>query len=154
MKFENIIVPTDFSNNASIAAPYAVDLAKTFYASVHLLHIFDAALYFTATAADTYAVLAATPTGWLATKYDADEFKLRKLAETLSAGGIAIRPVIRKGSPALEIAQLAGELPNPLIVIATHGRTGLAHLLMGSVAERVVRTSKCPVLTIPASGKA
>src|SRR6478609_6416603 len=149
MKFENIVVPTDFSNNANSAVPYALELGKSFGAAVHLLHIFDAALYFTATAADTYAVLAATPTGWLATKYDADEFKLRKLAETLGASGVTLRPVIRKGSPAHEIVQFAGEQANPLIIIATHGRTGLAHLLMGSVAERVVRISTCPVLTVP-----
>jgi universal stress protein A len=150
MKFENIIVPTDFSNNASGAAPYAVELGKSFNAAVHLFHAFDAALYFTATAADTYAVLAATPTGWLATKYDADEFKLRKLAETLSGNGVVLRPVIRKGSPAHEIVAFANELAHPLIVVATQGRTGLSHLLLGSVAERVVRTSTCPVLTIPA----
>ena len=149
IKFDNIIVPTDYSSLANSAVPHALELAKSFNSTVHLVHVFEAGLYFTATAADTYAVLSATPSGWLATKYIEDELRLQKLAQSLSRDSIVVSPVMRKGNAAHEIAKFADELPNAVVVIATHGRTGLQHMLMGSVAERVVRSCPCPVLTIP-----
>ena len=76
------------------------------------------------------------------------EAHLLDLEERLGKDGVKITPFVRVGNPVEEIMQFVGENAVDLIVMGTHGRSGLAHLLIGSVAERVVRTSKVPVLTI------
>ena len=78
---------------------------------------------------------------------------MKKQAETLAARlrrpSVDVQSRVVQGAPALEITRLSAELGADLVVMGTHGRTGLSHLLVGSVAERVVRTSLVPVLTIP-----
>jgi universal stress protein A len=148
MNIETIIVPTDYSANATVAMPYAVELARAFQSQIHLVHVFEASLYFTATAADTFAVLAATPAAWLETKVVESEELLILEGKKLAADGINVTTKMLKGNPVRELVRYAGEQRNAFIVVATHGYTGLAHAVMGSVAERLVRTSPCPVLTV------
>jgi nucleotide-binding universal stress UspA family protein len=79
---------------------------------------------------------------------------LAERAERLRAAGIACQTRLLEGGPALEIVRRAQETGADLIVVGTHGRTGIAHAVLGSVAERVVRHSTCPVLTVPFARKA
>jgi nucleotide-binding universal stress UspA family protein len=148
MNIETIVVPTDFSKNANAAMPYAVELSRAFGAKIHLVHVFEASLYFTATAADTYAVLAATPAKWLDSKVVENEELLILAGKKFAVDGIDVTTRLLKGNPVKELVKYASEQPHACIVITTHGYTGLAHAVMGSVAERIVRTSLCPVLTV------
>jgi nucleotide-binding universal stress UspA family protein len=79
------------------------------------------------------------------------ERQLRELATAEIGSSVAWKPIIRQGRPATEIVEAAREIEADLIVIATHGHTGLKHVLLGSVAENVVRHAPCPVLTVRTS---
>jgi nucleotide-binding universal stress UspA family protein len=147
--FRNIILPTDFSKNAAAAAPFAGELARRFGGSIHLIHVFDTALYLTSTAADAFAVLSATPAGWIESKMNAEKKVLAELATTISeAEKVPVTPVLKRGTPANVIVEFAAEKPEACIVTATHGHSALYHMLIGSVAERIVRLSQCPVFSI------
>ena len=143
--FTRILVPTDFSAPSNAAIACAKGLATKFGASIHLLHVLDDPFVTGAFAADVYAP---PPAGlresWL------------KGAETLLGAQLAPEEQARFrtttavvfGSPAKAIVDYAGTRDIDLIVMGTHGRGGMAHLFIGSVAERVVRTASCPVLTV------
>lgn len=130
-----ILVPTDFSPPSDAALAYARVLCAAFGASLHLLHV------------ATERVLPPHATG----DADAGAAALREIQRRLNADdrrrGVLGR-VIEGPDPAAEIARYAGTTGSDLIVMGTHGRGGLAHLLIGSVAEKVVRTAPCPVLTV------
>ena len=139
--FKMIVVPMDFSTGSTRALAYARVLAERFGASLHLLHVVQ----------DPY--LAA---GW-SEGYPAipdlteqlrqeTERRLQDLASSLTPLTTSTEAVV--GTPAQTIAQVATEQRADLIVMGTHGRTGVAHLLLGSVAERVIRSAPCPVLTV------
>lgn len=147
---KRILLTTDFSEPAREAVGHACSLAEKFAAELHVLHVVE----------DFFASL---PEYQLA-MYPEDAFEYamseatRLLAEIpdpqWSAGRTVVRAV-EKGRAYEEIVRYADEHQVALIVIATHGRTGLRHLIMGSVAERVVRGVPCPVLTVrprPAAG--
>jgi nucleotide-binding universal stress UspA family protein len=140
-----ILVPTDFSETADAALEYAKTLAGQLGASLHLLHVFS----------DPYAVAANAPDGCAAlpptlrerAREDARECLRKRLTpeeEARFAGTYAIV----MGLTARQIVEFADENGMNLIVMGTHGRRGVAHLLLGSVAEHVVRTAACPVLTV------
>ena len=143
--FTRILVPTDFSAPSNGALAFAKALAIKFGASLHLLHVLDDPFVAGAFAADVYAP---PPAGlresWL------------KGAETLLNAQLAPEEQTRFrsttavvfGPPARAIIEYAGTHDVDLIVMGTHGRGGMAHLFVGSVAERVVRTAPCPVLTV------
>ena len=137
-----ILVATDFSPTADAALAQARALAEALGASLHLLHVFEDPY---TTAPEVYAVLPP----------DFREHALREAARQLDErlgrqekrefGGTTNVVV---GSPARDIVRFAAEDSIDLIVVGTHGRSGIAHLLLGSVAERVVRTAPCMVLTV------
>lgn len=146
MAFEikKILVPTDFSKYSDYALQYAASLARDFGAELFLLHV--------------------VPEGDLRTMYDyPPDFPLeqilndqKKLAEQQfeqivrdeAKRGLKVTPLVYSGKAHEEIVNTANNYGVDLIVIATHGRTGLTHVWMGSVAEKVVRLAPCPVLTI------
>jgi nucleotide-binding universal stress UspA family protein len=130
--FNRILVPTDFSPASDAALDYARILAAKFGASLQLLHVIDdpSASTFLAQARERLArTISAT-----------DRARLHATSEAFV------------GTPAPAIVDYATATGTGLIVMGTHGRTGLAHLLMGSVAEQVVRTAPCPVLTVRQAG--
>lgn len=143
--FKLILVPVDFSAPARDALEYAAELARLSRAGLVVMHVIETVQY--ATPADLFG--AAANLGMLEEeRRRIAEQELARLARRLGKGGRKVRTVIGTGSPAHTIVTAAARLKAGLIVMATHGRTGLTHLLMGSVAERVVRTSACPVLTL------
>jgi nucleotide-binding universal stress UspA family protein len=137
---KRILVPTDFSAPADAALTYALGLASQLGATVSLVHVFDDAM---GVHSGGYVPI---PPG-LQGEIVAD--LRRRLAEVAARRGHSeLNPQVLIGPVARAIVDGARESQADLIVMGTHGRHGMAHLLLGSVAERVVRTATCPVLTV------
>ncbi|HEY5593892.1 MAG TPA: universal stress protein [Nitrospiria bacterium] len=140
-----ILLATDFSDFSNEALDYAVYLSRGFGADLYLLHVFEPPFF-----SHSGVSLNVRPEvhQWIMeVKQEAQE-KLGKLAEEVRHHGAKVHPIFKEGTPFVEILKVAGEIPADLIVLGTHGRTGLTHVLMGSVAERIVRKSSCPVFTV------
>lgn len=150
MKIKKILVPVDFSRHSLRALDYAVDFARPFDAEITMLHVVEPVAY--ATPADLYAGMATQLGNLLAEQRRSARQQLDELAGKYSARGVAIQAHLRDGVAYREIVDAAKQMGADVIVQATHGRTGLAHVLLGSVAERVVRTAECAVLTIRTTG--
>jgi len=142
-----ILVATDFSETSDAALTYARTLADSLGASLHLVHVFD----------DPYG-------NALVAEVSVSVYESMRATEMTQARRRLLRrlpPADRKqfqgstaivtGAPAEAIVDYAADRGMDLIVMGTHGRSGFAHLLLGSVAEHVVRTAKCPVLTVRAA---
>jgi nucleotide-binding universal stress UspA family protein len=145
-EIRKILVPTDFSAHAEAAAEWAVDLAEKFGAEVTLVHVYD---YPTYVLPDGALLPAADVIGNLMADIQ-DRFD--RLKAKFAERGVALRTETRQGVPLPEIVKLARESGTDLIVMGTHGRTGIQHFLIGSVAEKVVRKAPCPVLTVRLPG--
>jgi nucleotide-binding universal stress UspA family protein len=141
-----ILVPTDFSEPSDSALEYATTLAADLGASLHLLHVFeDPYLTGGAFAAEMYAPVSPDLREQL---FEEAKEHLRERVEALGDEHVQTTAEVYAGPTAKAIADYAASENIDLIVIGTHGRGGMAHLLLGSVAERVVRTAPCPVLTV------
>jgi nucleotide-binding universal stress UspA family protein len=147
MQWKTILVPHDFSASANHAAAIARDEAKVHNAAIMLLHVIDLP---GAIKPDTVIVPDSTgaPINVKDFAVRQAEDHLADLTSRLQKDGAHVSAFIRVGNPVEEINTFAAENAVDLIVMGTRGRGGLAHLLVGSVTERVVRTSKVPVLTI------
>jgi nucleotide-binding universal stress UspA family protein len=141
----NILAAVDFSEGSQKAMRLACDLSARYGAALLLLH----AQHLTMTFMPPDFVVSAggEAMGKQAIEINDALEALKKQAESL--GAIEVKTGIAPGEPAVEIVQTARQGGHDLIVMGTHGRSGLRHVLLGSVAERVVRTSHCPVLTVP-----
>jgi nucleotide-binding universal stress UspA family protein len=145
IEIKNILAATDFSASSQIALTYARALARQFGATLHVLHVIERPL-----SDSTNAIGAVGLMGELQTALEAAE--RARLDDVITADDrrtLHATAVLRKlDTPAHAIVEYAQSEHIDLIVIGTRGRHGLAHVVMGSVAERVVRTAPCPVLTI------
>ncbi len=141
-KLKKILVPVDFSDCSLKALRYAVPFARQFGAEVTLLHVVQPVY-----AAGEWGVDIDFAQLTLQQKEGAGK-QLKELEVEEVGENIATKTLVRVGHPATEIAGAAKELGIDLIIIATHGHTGLKHVLMGSTAENVVRHAPCPVLTV------
>ena len=137
-----ILVPTDFSAASDLATDYAIDMAFRYGASIHFVYVFE----------DLY--LAGFPDGYVdlsGVRKQQEEDAQTRLAVLLgkcAAARLDVSTDILTGHPAAMIVAEASTTGADIIVMGTHGRTGFAHMFLGSVAERVVRTAPCPVLTV------
>jgi len=138
--FRRIVAPTDFSECAEEAFRFAQRAAQRLGSELVLVHVF--------VEPPAYGDLGSAWTVLMeAEKWVTDE--LEKWAEEgRKRGGITVRPVVRKGSPSAEIIELAAEERADLVIMGTHGHGAVSRLLLGSVADRVIRTAPCPVLTV------
>lgn len=145
LSFKRILCPVDFSDLSLDAMRVAVDLASKFQSELHLLHVFEGY-----DAVSLNPEMAMSPMlEWLPKLRHLCHEKLAALPSAdLAARCSNIVRANREGPAIQEILDYAAHEKIDLIVLATHGRTGLKHLLMGSVAENVVRSAKCPVLTL------
>ena len=146
--WKTIVVPHDFSASANHAAAIARDQAKLHRGTILLLHVVELPPHF---GPDTTLVMdpaSDTPIGIREYAVRSASKHLDDLVARLVQDGVEVTPFVRVGSPVDEINRLVGEQRADVIVMGTHGRTGLRHLVAGSVAERVVRTSEVPVMTI------
>ena len=143
IKINQILVPTDFSEHARHALNYAVELSREFGATIHLLHVCD----------DINHILADPSATLISISELVEEqerlanAELNELAATVPEG-IEVLPRIKMQAPVVGILKYAEDHDIDLIILGTHGRTGMAHLVLGSVAERVVRQASCPVLVV------
>jgi universal stress protein A len=139
--FHTIVVTTDFSANSAVAVRPAIEIARQFKGRIVLVHALEGASPDPAVVAVDLAALAAI------TKEQLQEFGTREIGD--QAPWTA---EVMFGPAYVAITDAAAKHRADLIVVATHGRTGLLHLLLGSVAERGARTATCPVLTVRVPG--
>ncbi|MBI3860577.1 MAG: universal stress protein [Planctomycetia bacterium] len=146
---KKILFGTDFSECAKAAQDYAAQFAEQFHAELHLLHVLpDVAMMMP----DPGTALSLPQNYMLDIKNEAER-SLGKLLPDAAKAGVTIVRSVRMGNPFVEIVKYAEETGIDLIVVGTHGRGALMHVLMGSIAEKVVRKSPCPVLTVRPHGK-
>jgi nucleotide-binding universal stress UspA family protein len=142
-----ILVPVDFSPHAERAFHYATTLAHRLGAQLSLLHVVEDPFVSGAWSAEVYVP---NVPELLDNVIRGAEGQLATLKESAAARGLTADTTVITGRPAHAIVERAREGGFDLIVMGTHGRTGLSHVVMGSVAERVVRRAACPVLTMHA----
>jgi universal stress protein A len=143
-----VLVATDFSADSATALEYGRALARTFGAALHVLHVVEDVSLQLMMAGGT-VIGGATIVDLQRELEAAAAAQLHGLVREDDVRELSAREVLRTGSAAARaIADYAAEAAIDLVVIGTHGRSGMAHLLMGSVAEKVVRTAPCPVLTV------
>jgi nucleotide-binding universal stress UspA family protein len=140
--FRTILVPTDFSPHARVALDTAIDLAKTFGGKLHLLHAYHLPIQL---AMPDQIVI--PQTFWDEVRKSA-EHKLDEERDRASRAGVQATTELVPDSPAVAAVEVARRIGADLIVMGTRGLTGVKHVLLGSVAERTIRTAPCPVLTV------
>ena len=136
--YDRILLPTDGSECASLALTHAIDLATRYDAELHALYVVSSAH------AEAGPIHAAT----MASLVSYGEETLEYVRERLASADVSGVMVLRHGKPHRTIVEYAEETEVDLLVMGTHGRTGLERYLLGSVTEKVVRTSNAPVLTV------
>jgi nucleotide-binding universal stress UspA family protein len=147
IRIQRVLLPTDFSAYSATATKYACELATKFDAELHLLHTLEIHLSST----PDFGMGLDLPKYIKESFVAAEKSLTRVLDPQWSAGRKVVHAVI-EGSAKVEIVRYARKNDIDVIVLATHGRTGLAHIIIGSVAEAVVRTAPCPVLTVRPEG--
>jgi len=140
---KKILVPIDFSDYSKSALKYAVNFCKNFNAEMILIYVVEPVIYPPDFSMGQIAIPSVN-----AEWDERARQELDKLAKEEIPDNVPVKTIIKTGKPFLEIIENAGELDVDLIIIATHGRTGVEHILFGSTAEKVVRKAPCPVLTL------
>lgn len=148
MKYSNILVPLDGSEVAEAGVVAAIRLARTFEAPVTLVGVLD----LTAGMYDVYSE-AFNPVDLRSQLEAFLEGALSRAQAQVEREGLTCRKVLKVGVPHEEICAAVAEEKADLIVMTTHGRRGLSHLLLGSVTEKVIRTAPCHVLVVPADAR-
>ncbi len=138
-----ILVPIDFSDYSKNALKYAVDFAKIFKAKIFLIYVIEPIIY----PADFSIGQVTIPTPDV-DMHSRAQNELDLLAKSFNEYSVEVETMIKSGKPFVEINETASEKNIDLIIIASHGHTGVEHLLFGSTAEKVVRKAPCPVLTL------
>lgn len=136
--YNKILLPTDGSKGSEIALDHALDLAGKYDAELHVLFVADVRV-------DSTADMWANVLGQLE---EVGEDSVNEIAEKVEEANIEVVKQVIRGIPHKEINSYADENDIDLITMGTHGRTGVERLLLGSVTEKVIRTSKKPVLTV------
>lgn len=148
MKIERILVPVDYSACSRAALGVAFDLAQRFNAVLDVVHVWDRPSYVSNVVMTTHEPISGKSLIRLI-----EENAQRDLDEFLKASelpaGTAVHGRLLSGDPASALLHEIRNKKADLIVVGTHGRTGLSHLLLGSVAEKLVRLASVPVLTVP-----
>lgn len=146
MAIRRILVPTDFSTSAARALDLAFELGSPTRAEIVLLYAVEPVPY--TTAPDIYGPVSPYAFDYLTEQEQWARTKLAKMTKRLRGRRMAVHAVVQTGAPYAVILETAARLAVDLIVMGTQGRTGLSHLLIGSVAEKVVRLATCPVVTV------
>ncbi len=144
----SIVAPTDFSQHALVALRYARELADFYDARLDVVHVVEEAVYPAFYNVTAYSIYDTKPD-----LEEQAEKQLKKLYEDTFGPPKDVGFHVLTGHAAQAITDFARERERSMIVMATHGLTGLAHLFIGSVAEKVVRTASCPVFTVKSLGK-
>jgi universal stress protein A len=162
MNINTILVPIDYSEHSTLALQWGASLAQKYDAELLLLHVLPKAAEEVPTTSSGPIVGpylssegmahhgSSSPEVVLIDYVEKAETALNDLAHSQLAAPVPAETRVAVGKPAEEILQVAGDEGVDLIVMGTHGRTGLRHILLGSVAETVVRTAQCPEFTVKA----
>jgi nucleotide-binding universal stress UspA family protein len=148
MQIRSILLPTDFSECSNYALSYAASLARTFGASIICIHVIEPMVPTVGYSGMTEPLPIADITEQLE---DSAERELPKIAECEECAGLEVEELIVHGEAASEIVRVAKDRKVDLIVVSSHGRTGLGRILFGSTAEAIVRHASCPVLVVKPS---
>jgi nucleotide-binding universal stress UspA family protein len=148
MEIKTILFPTDFSQGARAAMEYAVALARDYKARLILLYVIQ-----DISIAEWYIPSSISAADLVEDMQRSAEREIDKLGIEIAGAVATVEKLVVRGVPFVEIIRTAKERKADIIVIGTHGRTGIDHMLFGSTAEKVVRKSSCPVLTVRMSGK-
>jgi nucleotide-binding universal stress UspA family protein len=140
-KIGRIVIAHDFSDTAEYALTYGLGVAEKFGARVTIVHVTDVGAY-------GYPDAFVASLDWAAEAERVAADALEGIAAKSGRPNVVVDTALRRGSPWSGITSLASELDADLIVMGTHGRRGISHALLGSVAEKVVRVARCPVLTV------
>jgi nucleotide-binding universal stress UspA family protein len=145
LQLRRILLPTDFSGCANYALPYTAAIARATGATIVCVHVVEPI----APAVGYSGLAEPMPIADISEQLeDSAERELPQLAECQDFSGLDVEEVIVHGDAAAEIVRVAGERKVDLIVISSHGRTGLGRIIFGSTAEAVVRHASCPVLVV------
>jgi nucleotide-binding universal stress UspA family protein len=139
--FRHVLVATDFSDCSSEAIDVAIELARRYDAALTLLHVYEVPSY-------AYGEMVYAPIDFVTPIREAAEKSLKSAHAELAQRFPGAKSVLRAGAAWEQIVGAVQELKADLVVVGTHGRRGLSHALLGSVAERVVQRSLVPVLTV------
>lgn len=145
MQLRSILVPTDFSDCASHALSYATDLARDANASILCVHVVEPVMPTVGYTGITEPLPVADLSEQLE---DSATRELPKIGDSEECAGLEVEEIIVHGDAASEIVRVAKERGVDLIVVSSHGRTGLGRILFGSTAEAIVRHASCPVLVV------
>lgn len=146
-QFTKILVPVDFSECSCDAFDYALSLARQYNGRIILLHVVDSRSY---ESIFHIHMISEQQAGDMLRQHCVKKYE--SMLADHDTGGVEIEQRIREGHPYVEIVREAAREKVDLIVIGTHGRSGLDHILFGSVAEKVVRKAPCPVLSVKPRG--
>ena len=145
--FNKILYPIDFSEYTEEITNYALSIAKKYSSELHLLHVIPNLTYFT-----PYESFL-TPENLVAIEKNIETEIEKDFDKIISKIDIPVKKIIRTGVTFVEIIDYIKEEGIDLVVMGTHGRSGIEHILIRSVAEKVVRKSPCPVMTVRPKGK-
>jgi nucleotide-binding universal stress UspA family protein len=148
MEIKTILFPTDFSQGARAAMDYAVSLAQDYKARLVLLYVIQ-----DISIAEWYIPSSISAADLVEDMQRSAEQEIDKWEIEIAEKIRGVEKMVVRGVPFVEIIRTAKEKKADMIVIGTHGRTGIDHMLFGSTAEKVVRKSPCPVLTVRMAGK-
>lgn len=140
-----ILCPIDFSKHSQVALEHAESIAAKFGAELIVAHIVEPVLYPVA-----YGLPPVAPVNYEENAKESAAKALAPIVEGISGRGVAARALVDSGAASMRICDIAEEQGVSMVVVATHGYTGIRHVLLGSTAERVVRKCPCPVLTVKA----
>jgi len=140
-----ILVPIDFSDQAAAVIDWATHMAEQHSSKIQLLHVYHLPVEF-----QQLEGAYLPPDFWSNVKREAEQ-QLASHSQEIRTHQVEVEALVREGYPASVIVEAAESHGADLIVIGTHGHTGLKHLLLGSIAERVVQKAPCPVLTVKGS---
>ncbi|MFO7447266.1 MAG: universal stress protein [Ignavibacteriaceae bacterium] len=143
LNINKVLVPIDFSDYSKSSLRYAINFVKCFKAEIILVYVVEPVIYPPDFSMGQIAIPAVDAE---IDKQAVDE--LEKLARVEIPQDVKCKTIIKTGKPFIEIIETASEEDVDLIIIATHGHTGVEHILFGSTAEKVVRKAPCPVLTL------
>ncbi len=139
--YDNILVPTDGSEGTDAAVEHALDIAKKYDATVHVVYVVNTSAYSTLPADSNWESITAA-------LEDEGKTATKDIVGMMHDEGVNAMPSLEEGVPHKTILEYADENNIDLIIMGTHGKSGLDRLLLGSVTEKVVRASKVPVMTV------
>jgi nucleotide-binding universal stress UspA family protein len=147
IKLKKILYPTDFSESSLEALKYGISFAKEYGAKLTVMHVVNEQIFSEGLSLPRVVSMEDVEREMVAEA----ERQLKVIIPLEDRAGLDWEVVIKKGNPFLEIIRYAHEQDADLIIIGTHGRSGIEHIIFGSTAERVVRKAPCPVLSVKPS---